>query len=154
MDRSPTWGEAIGLGVASGLAGTAVMTAFQKLVEMPITGRSDSFAPADLAEKVLPLKPSSHAGRVRLNYITHFALGVNWGVAYAVASRSGLRGPPAIAATFAAMYSGDVLLATALGVYEPSKWSVQDTVVDVGEKLLQAAATGVIFDAVRDRIAR
>lgn len=154
MERSQSWASALGLGVASGLAGTAVMTAFQKLVEMPITGRGDSFAPADLAEKVLPLKPSSRASRVRLNYVAHFVLGANWGIAYAVAAQSGLRGRPAVGATFAAMYSGDVLLATALGVYEPSKWSVQDTVIDVGEKLIQAAAAGAIFDAVRDRTAR
>jgi len=146
-----TWGEALGLGAVAGLAGTAAMTGFQKLVEMPITGRADSYAPADLAEKVLPLKPSSAAARKRLNYAAHFTLGVNWGLAYAVASKSGLRGQAAVAATFAAMYSSDVLLATALGIYEPTKWSLQDTVIDVGEKLIQAEATGFAFDLVRSR---
>lgn len=150
---STTWGETLGLGVVAGLAGTVVMTAFQKLVEMPITGRSDSYAPAELAEKVLPLKPSSKQTRNRLNYATHFVLGVNWGLAYSVAARSGLSSQPAVAATFATMYTGDVLLATALGIYEPSKWTLQDTVIDVGEKLIQAEATGFIFDALRDRTA-
>lgn len=44
-------------GVLAGLAGTAVMTAFQKLVEMPLTGRDDSYAPADFVERVLPFTP-------------------------------------------------------------------------------------------------
>ena len=148
-----TWGETLGLGAVAGLVGTGVMTAFQKLVEMPITGRADSYAPAELAEKVLPLKPSSTAARDRINYAAHFVLGINWGLAYAVAAKSGLRGQPAVAATFAAMYSGDVVLATALGIYEPAKWSLQDTVIDVGEKLIQAEAIGIVFDAVRARTA-
>jgi hypothetical protein len=29
------------------------MTAFQKLVEMPLTGRSESYAPADLVDTIL-----------------------------------------------------------------------------------------------------
>lgn len=47
----------VGAGVLAGLAGTAVMTAFQKLVEMPLTGRDDSYAPADFVERVLPFTP-------------------------------------------------------------------------------------------------
>lgn len=149
-----SWAGALGLGVAAGLAGTAVMTAFQKIVEMPLTGRADSYAPAELAEKLLPLRPSSAGARKRINYAAHFGLGLNWGLAYAVAAKSGLRGQPAVAATFAAMYSGDVLLATALGIYEPAKWSVEEIGIDVVGKLVQAEATGAIFDAVRDRSAR
>ncbi|MDQ3527861.1 MAG: hypothetical protein M3424_08300, partial [Actinomycetota bacterium] len=45
----------IGRGVLAGVAGTVVMTAFQKFVEMPITGRSNSYAPANFAERVLPV---------------------------------------------------------------------------------------------------
>jgi len=36
----------LGRGAVAGVAGTVVMTAFQKFGEMPITGRSDSYAPA------------------------------------------------------------------------------------------------------------
>ncbi len=80
-------------GVA-GVAGTVVMTAFQKVVEMPITGRSDSYAPADFAEKVFRLAPETPAARRRLNNATHLALGTMWGAAYALAARAGLGGPP------------------------------------------------------------
>ena len=44
----------LGRGALAGLGGTVVMTAFQKLVEMPLTGRGDSYAPAAFAEKLLP----------------------------------------------------------------------------------------------------
>ena len=136
-------------GIASGLAGTAVMTAFQLLVEMPITGRGESDAPARFAEKVLPIrtrKPSSHR---RLNWATHFALGGMWGAAFAVAGRRGLRGQKAVKTVFGAVYTGDVALNTALGLYRPTTWSLQDWAVDVIDKYVQAQATGAVFDRIR-----
>jgi len=135
-------------GAVAGVAGTVVMTAFQKLIEMPLTRREDSDAPASFAERMLPLHPDSPQGRKRLNYGTHFALGVLWGVAYAVASRAGLRGQRAVAAVFATVYSGDVALNTALGLYQPSTWSRRDWAIDVIDKLVQAEATAAAFDHV------
>ncbi len=137
-----------GRGVVAGLAGTVVMTAFQKLIEMPITGRDESDAPASFAEKVLPVRPESPRRRRQLNYGTHFALGILWGTAYGVAARAGLRGQRGVAATFAVVYSGDVLLNTALGLYKPLKWSIRDLAIDVVDKLVQAESTGAVFDHV------
>lgn len=136
----------LGRGVAAGLLGTAVMTAFQRFVEMPLTRREDSFAPADLAMRVLPIRPSTTRERTRLNYVMHFLLGAGWGAARGGVARAGLRGQPAVGATFAAMYPGDVLTATLLGIYRPREWSVKDTAIDVIDKLVQAEATGVIYD--------
>jgi hypothetical protein len=68
----------IGRGVLTGLAGTVVMTAFQKLVEMPLTGRENSYVPADFsyvpadfAERVRRVQAHSAEARERLNYATH-----------------------------------------------------------------------------------
>ncbi len=139
---------ALSRGVLAGVAGTAVMTAFQKLVEMPLTGRPDSCAPASFAEKVLPIDPPTGQGRKQLNYGTHFALGTLWGSAHALATRAGLRGLRATGVVFGVVYSGDVLLNTALGLYEPLTWSGKDWAIDVVDKLVQAAATGVVYDRV------
>ena len=65
----------VGRGVLAGLAGTVVMTAFQELIEMPLTGRDDSYAPANTAEKTFGVHPETQQGRKRLNWVTHFALG-------------------------------------------------------------------------------
>jgi len=81
----------VGRGAVAGVAGTVIMTAFQKFVEMPITGRSDGYAPADFVEKVFRLAPGPPAARRRLNNATHLALGTMWGAAYALAVRAGLR---------------------------------------------------------------
>ncbi|MGD9485390.1 hypothetical protein WDH52_19435 [Streptomyces sp. TRM70308] len=136
----------IGCGVLAGVAGTVVMTAFQKLVEMPITGRGDSHAPADFAERVMPVHPSSPEDRKRLNYVTHFSLGGMWGTAYGIAAAAGLRGQKAVNTVFATVYTGDTLGNIALRLYQPTKWSKQDWIIDLVEKYVQAQATGAVFD--------
>ncbi len=145
----PSTASMIGRGVVSGVAGTAVMTAFQKLVEMPLTQREESFAPADFAEKITPIRTTTEQGRQRLNYVMHFSVGMMWGAAYAVAALKGLRSQKAVNAVFG-VYTGDVLLNTALGLYHPTEWSTKDLVIDLVDKYVQAQATGAVFDRVLD----
>ena len=139
----------IGLGVLAGLAGTVAMTAFQELVEKPVTGRGNSYAPADFAEAVTPVDTNSEGSRQALNWATHFALGAMWGAAFGIAGYSGLRGQKAVGAVFATVYTGDVLLNTALGLYEPSQWSAKELAIDMVDKFVQAEATGLVFDRIR-----
>ena len=122
------------------------MTAFQKLLEMPLAGRGDSHAPANFAEKVTPLDTDTSRGRKRLNYATHFALGTMWGAAYGVATLKGLRGQKAVNAVFVVVYTGDVLLNTALDLYHPTQWSKKELLIDVLDKYVQAQGTGLVFD--------
>ncbi len=144
----------IGRGILAGVAGTAVMTAFQKLIEMPLTGREDSYAPADFAERVLPVHAGSIQERNRVNHVTHFALGGMWGTAYGLAASAGLRGQKAVNTVFAAVYTSDVLLNTALGLYQPMQWSAKDWAVDIVDKYVQAQATGAVFDRLLDPAAK
>jgi hypothetical protein len=140
----------LGRGALAGLAGTAVMTVFQRFVEMPLSQRQDSYAPAAFAERVLLVHPTSPQGRRRLNTIVHFALGGVWGTAYGVAASRGLRGQRAVNAVFAAVYTGDVVLNTALGLYQPRTWTAKDWAVDLVDKYVQAQATGAVFDRALD----
>ena len=140
----------VGKGVIAGVAGTVVMTAFQKLIEMPMTGRPDSYVPAELAETVLRVRARSARRRKVLNYVVHFSLGSLWGAAYGVAAYAGLRGARATAVVYCTMYPADVLGGTAVAVYHPSIWSRQDWAIDAGEKLLQIVATTVVFDKALD----
>jgi hypothetical protein len=147
MNNRPSMALVVGRGV---VAGTAVMTVFQKLVEMPFTGRSDSFVPAELAETVLRVRPATRRGRTVLNYTAHFSLGTMWGAAYGLAAYAGLRGVKAAAAVYGVAYPADVLGSTALVGYQPSTWSRRDWVTDAGEKLIQAVATALVFDKTLD----
>jgi hypothetical protein len=149
LTSSSSLARNVGRGALAGVAGSVVMTAFQKLIEMPITGREDSYQPAKLAQKLLPVQPSGDAGRKRLNYAAHTTLGAMWGAAYGVAAHQGLRGPRAVAATFATIYTQDVVMGTALGLGKPPwQWSRQDWTIDIVDKLVNIAATGAIFDRV------
>ena len=141
-------GTTVGRGMAAGLAGTVVMTAFQKLVEMPLTGRGDSYAPADLAEKLLPLPKKRGGERNLRNYTTHFALGAGWGAARGLAARAGLSGQIATIAVFGAMYPGDIAIVAGLGLDQPSKWSARDWAIDIVDKFVLAEATGLAFERV------
>ncbi len=58
---------AIAIGAAAGLAGTVVMTAFQKLVEMPLTGRSESYEPANMVQRLTGVRPRGKRSLRRLN---------------------------------------------------------------------------------------
>jgi hypothetical protein len=141
----------VGLGMLAGVAGSVVMTAFQKLIEMPISEREDSYQPAKLAQKLLPVDPpEDHEARKRLNYAMHFALGAMWGGAYGVAAYNGLRGARAVSRVFPAIYTNDVVVSTALGLGKPWKWSRKELTIDVVDKFVQVAATSFIFDRLLD----
>ena len=139
-------------GVLAGIGGTVVVTAFQELVEMPLTKRDESSSPADFAGKVTPAQTGSPAGRRRLNWATHFALGAMWGAAYGIAAARGLRWQKAVNAVFGVVYAGDVAVNTALGLYRPWQWSAKDTLVDVVDKYVQAQGTGAVFDRLLDPV--
>ncbi|WP_254781093.1 hypothetical protein [Modestobacter sp. DSM 44400] len=126
------------------------MSAFQKFVEMPLTGRQESYAPAHLAETLLPVHPETQQARTRLNWAAHFGLSVNWGTAYGLAAKAGLRGQKAVNVTSATVYPTELLLSTALGVYHPSSWTAKDWAIDVVDKYVQAQATGFVFDRFLD----
>jgi len=148
----PSASSFLSRGVLAGLAGTVVMTVFQRLVEMPLTHRQDSYAPAEFAEKVLRVRPKTAGGRRSLNDTTHLALGALWGSAYGVAAGRGLRGQRAVNVVFAAVYTGDVLLNTALGLYRPQDWTSKDWSIDMIDKYVQAQAVGAVFDRLLDPI--
>ena len=141
----------IGRGVLSGLAGTIVMTAFQKLIEMPLTGRSDSYEPANLVMRIMPMRRlKTPDAKKRLNYAAHFAVGAGWGAAHAVIARRGVRGQRAVATVFGTLWPGDVATTAALGLNPPPwRWSRRDLAIDISDKLVLAQATGALYDRLR-----
>lgn len=143
----PVLDSKLGTGVVAGFAGAAVMTAFQRLVEMPVTGRGESEAPLTLVTKLLPIDPKGARRRRQVNYVAHFAVGSGWGAARALADRAGLRGQRAVAAVFAAMWTADVLGVAALGLDDPPwRWGRRDLAIDVIDKLVLAEAVGLVYD--------
>lgn len=143
----------LGRGAVSGLVGVTVMTAWQKLVEMPITGRKESYEPANLMLRVLPIAPKRGAAKRRLNYAAHFGVGLAWGAAHAaIARRTGLHGQRAVVTVFGTLWPGDVTTTVALGLNPPPwRWSRRDLAIDLADKFVLAQATGAAYDRLRDR---
>jgi hypothetical protein len=137
-------------GLLAGLAGSAVMTAFQRLIEMPLSRRGPSYAPAALMTKLLPLGRTPPQRRPRLNSAAHVGVGAVWGIGQAaLAERTGLRGQRGVATAFAVLYGGDVVTNTALGLYAPGRWTARDWAIDVTNKLVLAQAVGAVHDRLR-----
>jgi hypothetical protein len=76
----------------------------------------------------------------------HFAPGTVWGERHTVAAHSGWRGARGIGVMFATVYTGDLVLNTALRLYKPGSWTRQEWTIDLLNKFVQAAATGVVYD--------
>jgi hypothetical protein len=141
----------VGLGMLAGVAGSVIMSVFQKLIEMPISGRGDSYQPAQLAQKLFPVDPpKDDKTRKQLNYTMHFMLGAMWGGAYGLAAYNGLRGSRAVSRVFPAIYTNDVVVGTVLGLGKPWEWSRREATIDVVDKFVQVAATSFIFDRFLD----
>ncbi len=146
-----TVGGSIGRGVAAGLAGSVVMTAFQRFVEMPLSGRAESYQPAELVEKISGARPGE-PNRRRLNYAAHFGVGAAWGAAHGVAARAGGGATRTVAAVFGVLWPADVTSMSLLGLGEPPwRWSRRELAVDVADKLVLAVATGAAYEALSRR---
>ena len=154
LPQDPADGLAASLtrGMAAGLAGVGVMTAWQRLVEMPLTGRGDSFEPANLMMRVLPIGRKRGKAKRRLNTAAHLGVGAGWGAAHGAIARRGLHGQRAVATVFGVLWPGDVTTTVALGLNPPPwRWSRRDLAIDLADKLVLAQATGAVYDRLRRR---
>jgi predicted alpha/beta hydrolase len=143
--------ESVGRGVAAGLTGTVLMTAFQRWIEMPLSGRKASYQPAELVEKVLG-RQVGQPNRRRLNYAAHFGVGATWGAAHGALAGAGVRGPWTAAAAFGVLWPADVTSMAVLGLGDPPwRWAGQELAVDVADKLVLALATGIVYEALSRR---
>lgn len=55
-------------------------------------------------------------------------------------------GDSAVNAVLAAVYTGDVLLDAALGLYRPTRWTAKDWTIEIVDKYVQAQATRAVYD--------
>lgn len=138
--------EDIGKGLAAGLAGTAALTAVQR-IEMMITGREGSNAPAEAVEEVLDLQPESEAAEERLGKLTHWAYGAGWGAVRGLLGAAGLKGPAATAVHFAAVWGTAMLMLPRLGLAPPVKeWGGKQIAKDAFFHAIYAVAAGQAYD--------
>ncbi len=138
----------IGKGLIAGAAGTLAITLSQ-MIEMKITKRKPSNAPAEAAQKVLDIKPATEEDKNKFSQEVHWTYGTSWGIPRGIMSLLGLKGLPATTLHFATIYASALLVPTELKVAPPLKeWQPKEFAVDALHHLVYAIAAGLVFDAI------
>jgi hypothetical protein len=137
----------MGKGLMAGAAGTLAITLSQ-MIEMKITKREPSKAPAEAAEKVLDILPEDEN---KFSQEVHWAYGTSWGLPRGIMGLLGLKGLPATAIHFATIYTSALLVPTSLEVAPPlEEWSVKEFAIDALHHAVYAIAAGLVYDAMSE----
>jgi hypothetical protein len=149
--RTESWIRTLGNGALAGLAGTVVMTLAQKL-EMKVTQREPSTAPADALEKVTPIALRDETQRMRVANAVHFAYGTAWGEVRGVLSLLGLHAIPATLAHLGLVWGTALRMLPALDLAPPVRqWGAKAIAKDLMLHAVYVAATAGVFEALQRR---
>ena len=141
------FGADIGKGLIAGLAGTIDMTISQT-IEMKITNRKPSTAPADAVTKALHIKPEA-GNKEACSSGVHYAYGTSWGVVRGLLSLAGLSGFATTSLHMAALWGTAITIEPKLGIAPPvDEWKPKDIGVDIFHHLVYVIVAGIVFDAI------
>lgn len=139
-------GRAVLRGAASGLAGVAAMTLFEK-VEQGFTHRPNSYVPGRTLLTMLGRRPAQSDKPLIANHAMHWGTGVLLGALRGLWAGSGLRGPRASLAHTVVRLSTDQTLENATGMgAPPSTWPRSEQAADVAAKAVYSIVTGAVAD--------
>lgn len=140
-------GAAIGKGLIAGLAGTVAITISQA-IEMKITQRKASKAPARAVEKLFDIGPDPGT-EDHLSKKVHWTYGTCWGTARGILSLCGLNGFAATAAHFAAVYGTALTVETQLNIAPPlDEWEYKEFATGIIHHAVYAVVAGLVYDAI------
>ena len=146
---SNTLATIIGQGIIAGAVGVGAMLLSQE-IERAGFGRTPSRAPAEVADKVLGLKPANRASKAKFNTIIQSVYGSVWGIFRSGLGPVGITGPGASALHLAALgvsISGPI---PALGwVPPPRTWNRKKLAIELIHHAVYAFVTGAVYDRIR-----
>ncbi|MDQ4142227.1 MAG: hypothetical protein M3198_00525 [Actinomycetota bacterium] len=135
-------------GLAAGVAGTAAMTASEK-IEQSITGREDSMVTAEVGAMVAKPPIETGAQAQKLGQVVHWMHGVTWGAVRGLLALTPLNAFTASALHYASLWTSDALLYRVLKIEPlPHQWEKQALVIDLFHKLVLSAVTSLVFLAL------
>ena len=146
--------EAVGLGLAAGVIGTAALTLAEH-IEMKLTGREPSDVPGQVGVKLAGGDPGADPERVkRLSPIVHWAHGIGLGAVRGGLNRAGLS-PAAASLAFAPIvFGGDAAVYRALGIAPaPWRWTRAELATDLFGKGVLAFATSAAYVLLKKVVA-
>lgn len=166
-------GGVMGKGLIAGFTGTVAITISQ-MIEMQLTHRGMSSAPATVGGRTLGVEPRGEAevekekaasendeateatqkkvesNEQKFAQIMHFGYGTGWGVARGVLDLAGVHGPLADLIHFGAIWGTAQIMLPANNVAPPiTEWSPKQVVIDVLHHGVYACATGLTYEAMR-----
>ncbi len=140
-------GEAIGVGLISGLVGTAAITISQ-MIEMKITKRQGSDTPVQAVHKALNIK-ADEGKEKKFGQEINWVYGTMWGVARGLLAMAGIKRWAATATHFAAVLGTEMIIEPALKVAPPvKKWGIKEILIDATHHAVYAIAAGMTYDAI------
>jgi len=146
VDAISKLGGAIGKGLLAGAVGTAAITASQ-LIEMRITHRKPSNAPANVLEKTLRIKPATGNTKKKLSQEVHWAYGTLWGAARGLLSVLGVKRWAATTAHFVAVTGTAMVAVPKILDSEPvTEWDKKAIAKELMHHAIYAIAAGVVYD--------
>ena len=138
---------AVGRGLVGGILGTAVMTAGEN-IEQTITGRADSYVPAQTLARTLGLRKPDAESLPR-NWAMHWGTGAVLGVVRGILAQNGLRGLKGSTIHFGLRLATDQFLENRVNTSAPPpQWSRDELAVDLLHKGIYAYVTGGVVDAL------
>jgi hypothetical protein len=138
---------ALGRGIVAGAAATAAMTV-ASTAEMKLRGRPPSTAPADVAAKLLGVKPRKRSG-TRFATVAHVVSGVSLGTARGLLDLAGVDRRAAPASFFTIAWTPDLLLVPAAGAAEPPwRWGAKEIAISAAHHIAYAAAGETTYRAL------
>jgi hypothetical protein len=140
-------GAAIGKGLIAGLAGTVAITISQ-MIEMSITNRKPSDAPAKAVKKTLHIKALEEYKQEFSNEV-HWVYGTSWGVMRGLLGAAGIRGFIATTLHIASVWGTAVTIQPKLDIAPPlSEWEPKDIAIDLFHHAVYAIVAGLVYDAI------
>jgi hypothetical protein len=135
----------VGKGLFAGVVGTAAMTVSSTL-EMKLSEREASKAPAQAAEKVLKVEPEDEQAEDDFSNLVHWGYGTAWGSVRGLLDSAGLSGPAATITHLALVWGSEQVVLPALDVSAPVfKYGGKATATDLLHHAVYATATGIAY---------
>lgn len=138
---------ALGRGIVAGVAATAAIT-ITSTAEMKLRGRKPSTAPADVAGRLLGVKPRKRSGD-RFATVAHLVTGISLGTTRGLLDLAGVRGRAAPAAFFAIGWLPELVVVPAAGAAPPPwRWGTKEIAISAAHHAAYAAAGDATYRAL------
>jgi hypothetical protein len=152
LDEVTRVAAGIGIGVISGLIGTAVMTIAQ-MIEMKITGREASDMPYQAVKKTFDVQAQSDEDKEKLSNITHWAYGTAWGIPRGLLAVHGADGVAGTSLHFAGVWGAEQVMLPKMDLMEPITEQEPKAIgQDVLFHVIYAVAAGLTADLLARRL--